>query len=426
MPLKHVNNYTHLPITHQILPPNPKWLPSVSKSIRNLAASRPTAAGREAFTNLSAALLEAYPLQSPHLLFSDQPSTTTTTSTSSPASSYLLINLILIDLRATLPTLLSTLNSPSYPATSHRLTSAFNTLSHFLGYLLRALDAPTTTTTTTLSPDNLLKLRTALSETLSLTTEYLRDRYDAAVAGAMGLHADARTTPSSTSAQPQPAALAWDSANEDRTLTNDPLVLAALRALAVWVREDDNAGLRREAAGLADLMVELYRQADKGRLDFRGAVLVALEGIVEEEKGREAVLAEGVWEMLAGDLVGILERGEKEAEAERGVEVVRVLLAIAEAEEGGTREAWMDLVTRVAAWDVPEGRQPGVVGEFQVAAVQLVTTLLANAAPGMRRRYVHSMSAVLGIAKRLRGEVEGDTGLEEALDDVLETLGALS
>ena len=175
-------------------------------------------------------------------------------------------------------------------------------------------------------------------------------------------------------------------------------------------------------------MVELYRQDDnKGGLDFRGAVLVALEGIVEEPKGREAVLGEGVWEVLGGDLVRILteERGEKEGEAERGVEVVRVLLAIAEAEEGETREAWMDLVTRVAAWDVPEGRQTGVVAECRVAVVQLVTTLLANAPPGMRRRYVHSMGAVVGIAKRLRVMVEGDEGLEEALDDVLETLGAL-
>jgi len=107
------------------------------------------------------------------------------------------------------------------------------------------------------------------------------------------------------------------------------------------------------------------------------------------------------------------------------VEVVRVLMGIAEAEEGGTREAWMDLVTKVAAWYVPEGKQTAVVEECQVAALQLVTTLLADTHPGMRKRYVHSMSAVLGIATRLRGKVKGDKGLEEALEDVVETLGGL-
>jgi hypothetical protein len=60
-----------------------------------------------------------------------------------------------------------------------------------------------------------------------------------------------------------------------------------------------------------------------------------------------------------------------------------------------------------------------------VAALQLVTTLLVNTHPGMRKRYVHSMSAVLGIAKQLEGSVKGDEALSEALEDVVGTLTAL-
>lgn len=412
-------------------------MPAVGNFIHSLIASRPTADAREAFTNLSAALLEAYPFQAPTLLFASQPTRPATTnnpaSTSTPTS-YLLINLLLIDLRATLPTLLSALNTPSYPSTSHRLTSAFNTISHFVGYLLRALDSPSNNPANPwpTSPDLLLKLRTALSETMSLTAEYLRDRWDASVAGAMGLHPDARGAAAVTAAGAEHLTLAWDSKSEGAA--DDPLVLAAVRALAIWVREDDGEELRREVSGLCDMLVELYKQRERGRVDFRGAVLVALEGVVEERKGREAVLENGGWEVLAGDLVGILEGSgggrskaddDDEREAARGVEIVRVLMAIAEAEEGGTREAWMDLVTKVAAWYVPEGKQTAVVEECQVAALQLVTTLLANAHPGMRKRYVHSMTAVLGIANRLRGKVKGDKGLEEALEDVLETLGGL-
>ncbi|KAK3296154.1 Neurochondrin-domain-containing protein [Chaetomium fimeti] len=444
----------------EVVPSDPKWLPSLGKFIRDLVISRPTAAGRAAFTNLSAALLEIYPFQAPQLLFAEQD--TTTTSSSNPFS-YLLVNLMLVDLRATLPTLLEQLNTPTYPATSHRLTSAFNTLSHFTGYLLRSMDSASDLPWT-ISPDLLLHLRKSISETLSLTTEYLRDRWDAAVAGAMGLHRDARaasvsattttttggtgtgatTTTTTTSRLP----LAWDAASDrDRgaTADNDPLVLAAVRALALWIREDDNELLRKEASGLADMLVELYQRSrvgvkgegegqGQGRLDFRRAVLVAFEGVVVERKGREAVLAEGGWEVLVGDLLGVLlggvggegeGEGEEEEEAARGVEIVRVLLQIAEAEVPGPKEAWMDLVTKVATWDVPEGMQSPVVVECHVAVLQLVTTLLVSAHPGMRKRYVHSTSAVLGVANRLKGKVKGDKASEEALEDVVGTLDAL-
>jgi hypothetical protein len=159
-------------------------------------------------------------------------------------------------------------------------------------------------------------------------------------------------------------------------------------------------------------------------------VLVAFEGVCEERRGREAFLENGGWEVLAGDLGAIVERGVvgggREDDAARGVEVVRVLLRVVEEEQPGPKEQWMDVVTRVAGLDVAaEGSLPPVVVEFEVAALQLVTTLLVNTHPGMRKRYVHSMSAVLGIAKQLEGRVKGDKALGEALEDVVGTLTAL-
>lgn len=420
------------------MPPDPKWLSSLGKFIRDLVVSRPTAAGRAAFTNLSAAVLEVYPLQAPQLLFAEQG-----TKTSENPFSYLLINLLLVDLRATLPTLLGQLNTASYPETSRRLTSAFNVISHFIGYLLRSMDAADDNLPWVISPDLLLKLRKAISETMSLTIEYLRDRWDASVAGAMGLHPDARTGAATTAGGASRLTLAWDSKTADAAADNDALILAAVRALAIWVREDDNDLLRKEAAGLSDMLVELYRNSagrgqgqgqgqGQGRLDFRRPVLVAFEGVVVEKKGREAVIENGGWEALADDLVSVLEAGSaaggvdgREDAAARGVEIVRVLLQIAEAEQPGPREAWMDVVTKVAALDVAEGDQPPIVVEFQVAALQLVTTLLANTHPGMRKRYMHSMSAVLGIANQLNAKVRGDKALGEALEDVVGTLAAL-
>ncbi|SPQ25989.1 e9b59b6a-f39c-4d2a-9b94-75afe2ab05bc [Thermothielavioides terrestris] len=413
----------------EVLPSNPKWLPSLAQFISDLVARRPTAAGRAAFTNVCAALLEAYPSQAPQLLFAEQGN-----KTDNP-SSYLLINLLLVDLRATLPTLLEQLNNPSYAETSRRLASAFNVVSHFIGYLVRSMDDNAAGNLPwVISPDLLLKLRKAISETMSLTTEYLRDRWDASVAGAMGLHPDARVGAANTAAGSH-FTLAWDSKSDSAASADDPLILAAVRALAIWLREDDNDFLRKEAAGLADMLIDLYRSSSsssssssQGRLDFRRPVLVAFEGIIVEKKGRAAFLDNGGWQALADDLVAVLEASSAasdENEAARGIEVVRVLLQIAESERPGPREAWMDLVTRVAAWYAPEAKQPAVVEECQVAALQLVTALLANTHPGMQKRYVHSTSAVLGIANQLKGKISGDPALEEALEDVLGTLAAL-
>ncbi|KAK3902658.1 Neurochondrin-domain-containing protein [Staphylotrichum tortipilum] len=409
----------------EVLPPNPKWLPQLSKFIRDLVISRPTAAGRAAFTNLAAALLETYPLQAPQLLFTEQP--TLSTPNASTPSSYLLINLLLVDLRATLPTLLARLNDPSYyPPTAHRLTSAFNVLSHFIGFLLRSADSADSPGPA-ISPDLLLKLRTSVSETISLTAEYLRDRWDASVAGALGLHPDARTAATTAASGASRLALAWD-AKSGGGVAEDGLVLAAVRAMAIWVREDDNELLRKEVAGLADMLVELYRGSGReGGLDFRRPVLVALEGVVVEKKGRVAVLENGGWEVLVGDLLDVFEASSAGrvdgGDAARGVEIVRVLLPVVEEEHPGPREAWMDVVTRVAAWSVPVGKQPAVVEECQVAVLQLATALLEGTHPGMRKRFVHSISAVIRVAGQLRAE--GDRLSEEALEDVLETLAGL-
>ncbi|KAL2256962.1 hypothetical protein VTK26DRAFT_836 [Humicola hyalothermophila] len=444
-----------------VLPPNPNWLTPLGKFISNLVTSRPTAAGRAAFTNLSAALLEAYPLQAPHLLFAAQGN-----NKSDNPSSYLLINLLLVDIRATLPSLLSQLNTPTYPDTARRLTSAFNVLSHFIGYLVRSMDSDLADSSDpaspglAISPDLLLKLRKAVSETMSLTIEYLRDRWDASVAGAMGLHPDARSGTAVTDAGARSYTLAWDAKSADDAAADgrDPLVLAAVRALAIWLREDENDMLRAEAAGLADMLVDLYRKGDgrEGRLEFRRPVLVAWEGIVAgsgggvedddeeeengggqgqgmaggegEQRGVEAFLQNGGWDALVDDMLAVLEGSSRESnenDAARGIEIVRVLLPIAEAERPGTREVWMDVVTKVAAWYVPDAKQPPVVEEFQVAVLQLVTTLVANAHRGMRKRYVHTTAAVLGIAEQLRRKIRGDAALEEALEDVLRTLAAL-
>ncbi|KAK1780317.1 Neurochondrin-domain-containing protein [Copromyces sp. CBS 386.78] len=442
-------------------PQGPQWLPTFNLFIRNLVSSRPTPAGRAAYTNLSAALLEVYPSIAPQLLFTDDPSGKGKGKDDrgdKKPFSYLLISILLIDIRSTSPTLLSQLNNPaSYPSTSRRLSSAFNIISHYLGFLLRSLDSDDDDTPV-IDPEFLLKLRTSLSETFSLTLEFLRDRFDASVAGAMGLDPSARSAAAHDSQSgASRLTLAWESMSDK--VDEDPLILAAMRALAIWLREDDNEQLRKEASGLGDLFIELYRSScqrrasgkEEEKLDFRRPILMAWEGLIEERKGVESFLVNGGWQALSEDLVAILQNSSTvadEAEAARGTEIVRVLLQVAEQERPGPKEEWLDLVTKVAAWYVPDddddnhgddededeemhevGRKETrlVVYEFQVATLQLVTALLVGSHQGVQRRYVHSTSAVLGIARVLMGRVKslGDGELVEALEDVEGTLGGL-
>lgn len=391
--------------------------------IRNLVTSKPTPASRAAYTNLSAALLQTYPAEASRALFSDG-------KTSDKPFSYLLMNLILVDLRSSFPTLLGQLNSPDYEIISRRLASAFDVVSAFVGFLVRVLEDENLEgplSSLMMTPDLLLKLRNSVSETMSLAIEYLRDRWDAAEAGAMGLHPDARAGTATTS-RGSHYTLAWDSKTDNAS--QDPLILAAVRALAIWLREDDNDGLRGEASGLSDMLMDLYKVSGTtgARLDFRRPVLVALEGIIAVEDGITCLLDNEGWQVLTQDMLSILQASsthKDENECARGIEIVRVLLPIVEAEQPGSREAWMNVVTSVSAWPGPaDTEKPSVVYEFQVAVLQLVTALVLNTHPGMQRRYVHSIAAVLGIAEHLKGKVV-DEALVESLQDVGSTLSAL-
>lgn len=396
-----------------VLPTNPRWLKPAAGYVKRLVAGRPAPQARAAYTNASAALLQAYPSLAPKLLFTDE-------AKDDKPFAYLLVNLMLIDIRSSVPTLLERLNTPEYPPASRRLASAFDVVTIFIGYLMQSLDDDSRDALV-MAPDSLLKLRKSLSETMSVTVEYLRDRWDASVAGAMGLDVRARAGTATTSMGTH-YTLAWDSATD--SADDDPLILSAVRALALWLREEENDVLRKEATGLMDMLMDLYRGAQApAKLDFRSAVLVALEALVSLPKGREALLRHQGWRVLTADLASVAEAADGPRQAPRGVEIVRVLLQVVEQEACGTEEEWMDVVTAVAAWDVSGARHMAPAErEFRVAALQLCCALLEGAGAGMRRRYRHSRAALAGMAHLLGDEWRRDGAAREGLDDVAAAL----
>jgi hypothetical protein len=386
--------------------------------IQKLVISRPTPEARSAYTNATASLLKIYSPDATELLFSEKKS-------DEKPFAYLLVNLLLIDIRSSAPTLIEKLNSPEYSSLSLRLSSAFDIICIFIGHLIRSLEDESMDSLV-MSPDNLLKLRKGIAETMSVTIEYLRDRWDASVAGAMGLHPEARVGTAET-AMGSTCTLAWDSMKDNAD--NDPFILSAIRALALWLREDENENLRKEATGLTDMFLDLYKTSSPDTLDFRAPILVAFEALTTLDQGRELLLSHEGWQILAKDLVGILERSsytDHDDDASRGIEIVRTLLTIIDEERGGATESWMDFITATAAWNLPDQRQSTTVQEFEVAVLQLCCAILSKASAGMRSRFVHSISAIAGIANQLSRRIQPHDPLGEAMGEVLDTLRGLA
>lgn len=418
----------------QILPSSPKWLGSLIEMLRKLVSNKPTAAGRAAYTQLASALLQTYPATCPTILFKDERQD----GSDSKPFSYLFINLLLIDLRSSFPSLLAQLNSSQYPATAQRLAAAFDIISSFVAFLIRSLDEEVNTSGFSMAPDLLLKLRKDIAETISLTIEYLRDRWDASIAGASGLHPDARSGTAATSEGTR-LTLTWESIKDQ--VHTDPLVLAGIRAMAIWIREDDSDNLRNEATGMMDMLVELYKLGPQASLDFRYPILLALEGIMLTDDGTEAFLNQDGWAVVYEDLQAIMRSTAEQkdlqdtsvlGEANRGLQIIRVLLAVVDHQSTSfPQEAWMNVVTTTASMNVSAIPPAPIVLEFQIAMLQLSTALLSKAADGMMKRYITSYSALSGLAnqlsrltKSLPDEAEA-ADLMSLLEDVSLELGNL-
>lgn len=363
-------------------------------------------------------MLQAYPDAVAPMLFKDARD-------AEKPFGFLFINLLLIDIRSSAPLLLEKLNQPEYPDLTRRLAAAFDVICIFIGYLVRSLEDESLDSLV-MSPENLLKIRKSISESMSVTIEYIRDRWDAATSGTMGLHPDARASKTET-ATGSYNTLTWDSIED--MAEEDPFILSAVRALSIWLREDENDQLRKEATGLTDVFMELYMTNSTGKLDFRSPILVALEALVTLEKGRALLQQQSGWGILSEDVTTILQRqAEMTSDADASVvtDIVRILLAIVEEEKTGTQELWMNIITAIAAWNVPDQQPSALANEAHIAVLQLCTALLAQAAVGLRSRYKHSIHAIAGVAGQVNRQTGPKSDLREQMDDVLDTLNRLA
>ncbi|KAK4694937.1 hypothetical protein P7C71_g2717, partial [Lecanoromycetidae sp. Uapishka_2] len=350
-------------------------------------------------------------------------------------SSYLFVTMLLVDIRATIPSLQEKLHSKDYSAISARLARAYDIVSAFVVYLVQSLEkmlddeSSKRTSTAPIPVDLLLRLRTNISESMSLTIEYLRDRYDSSTAGAAGLHPDARSADGVGSSNPLP--IAWETSSG---MFTDPLTLAQLSCLSLWLRDEENDALRKEATGVMDVLLALYqhgedrkafeeheKQGQDGHRIFRSTVLVALEGIIETPEGVEVFLHEEGWNLLSEDLVAIATAPKDHLQ---GIEIVRVLLAVLESGfAGATKEEWMalvDLADKALASTAEDGDL-----EFGIAVSQIAVELLVRAPRGIRNKNREVAQALLKRAEALSMKDHVDEGIEDGLEEVVEGLESL-
>ena len=338
--------------------------------------------------------------------------------------SYIFVTVLLIDIRSTIPSLQEKLHSAEYADISERVARAYDMISAFIGFLVRSLEAmdsddedggSSPAFSAPMPVDLLMKLRANISEVMSLTIEHLRDRYDSSTAGAAGLHPSARTLSPRPSG---PLPIAWDTS---AGISKDPLTLSQLRALSLWLRDEENDALRREASGIMDVLFALYR--DPSEQDFRFPVLLSIEGIIEIPEGIEAFFREDGWDIFAADLEQIL---HNPSEHVRGIEIIRVLLAVVESDvTGPAKEEWMPIV-ELAHQSILHAPKTTYL-DLGVAISQLAVELLVRAPRGIRTRSRDAVVELRQHVETLLGkgdDVSGDVrdGLEEVLHG-LDSLG---
>lgn len=338
--------------------------------------------------------------------------------------SYIFVTVLLIDIRSTIPSLQEKLHSAEYSEISERLVRAYDVISAFIGFLVQSLEAmdsddedgaASPAFSVPMPVDLLMKLRANISEVMSLTIEHLRDRYDSSTAGAAGLHPSARTR-SEGSTNPLP--IAWETSTG---MSKDPLTLSQLRALSLWLRDEENDALRREASGVTDVCLALYQ--DTSDQDFRFPVLLFLEAIIEIPEGVESFLREEGWAILAADLQAIPSIPPEHA---RGIEIVRVLLAVVEYDvTGPSKEEWMPIVdlARQSIVHAPSATDL----ELGIAICQLAVELLVRAPRGVRNRKRNAVTEMRKYADALLAKMDGaeSGGVRDGLEEVVQGLDGL-
>lgn len=192
----------------------PGWMEPLAKLMETAVTDRRSISFgmQESVVRLARLLVERIP-QFKLVLF--DPSMKPASGVSTPLS-FIFTTTLLIDIRSTIPSISEIQDKPGYLQISTRLANSYDLVFLYLDFLLEAEDAEEANnqaTTPRLPYDLLLQLQESITQTMRLTVESLRDRYDAA-------------------------------APDDTKLLRmaaDTLVVSQIGALGFWLHDEDSA-----------------------------------------------------------------------------------------------------------------------------------------------------------------------------------------
>jgi hypothetical protein len=360
--------------------------------MRTIVTSGSSSAERRHCFLITASLLHTYP--SEHFFRAKAAST----STSGKPFVYLFLQLVTIDLRAAFPSLLEQLASPSYAATIQRLAAGFDIIASFLTFLMDAEDFESIG----LDPEVLLKLRNDIGETFGLTIEFLRDRWDAAYAGAAGFEPGYENH--------GPKGLTWDSSLSGGP-EKDVLIVGAVRALSLWLKEDE--ALRKEAGGLMDVFLGLWTKGLESGVDYRSWIIGALDGILEEPHGRAMFQQLQGWQLVWNDLKTTLGSERDEQKTRVAIEEARLLATFVRG-ENFHNESWSRELVNVAA-NFQSTNADRLELELRVMMLDLASECVAATVGSTGRFLGRELEQLRLLHKRLEPMVQNAVDNEELM-----------
>ena len=374
----------------QCFPTNSEWTECVYELIEKTTFSGPSQQEREYCITVTNSLLLAYP----SVLLFGRTSGSHARDPEKPFL-YLFIQLITIDVRASFSMLIELLDKPEYAGVAQKQAMALNIIAEFLIFLLKAEDFEQIG----LRPDALLRLRTDIGETFSLGMEFLRDLWDRS---SCVLDAQAQSSKDHGPGQ----------ALESCSRESDPLVMGIIKALSLWLREDE--GLRKEAAGLTDIFVDIWKKRKTSAIDYRPWIIAAFDGMTEEKLGREHFLEEDAWKHIWEDLKEIyVSRTGMEESLRLAIDEATLLAAFVR-----------KLPFNNMAWAIEVGETlvhgRGQNYRLQIAVVSLASACLANSSSpsqdiGCREAILENLAEV-----KKSGSLENwEEWVLDMMDDIL-------
>lgn len=251
-------------LTSAEFPEAPPWLTLLISSVQKAFHRSPSGKAYKPAVILLANLTQHIPDTS--TIWTEAPASSegpsTSTSNSKPFA-YLFIKATTIDIEATVPSLIELLREPAYKETAVRLSAAYTVLHGFFRYLV---DLPEDQDSG-MDPELLLNLYKEIDKTMSLTIEFLQDRWDAANAEGASVGRANAERESSPPARRRSSLEFSEASREEvlsikRRVTSDPIFTAAASALAFWLSENDNEKLRDEAEEIMEILGSLHGAED--------------------------------------------------------------------------------------------------------------------------------------------------------------------